>query len=61
MCLQDIPTVTDMAAYEEAVETFRRGGSRLAYLEKLFFLGTPASDIRFLANCRSRTMMMRER
>lgn len=61
MELDDIPTVTSLNAFEDAVEAFKRGGSRLAYVEKLFSLGMPAIDIRFLADCPGRTMLVRER
>jgi hypothetical protein len=56
-----IPTVTNVDAFEDAVEAFKRGGSRSEYLRKLLALGLPAVDIRFLADCRGRTMTVRER
>jgi hypothetical protein len=56
-----IPTVTNVDAFEDAVEAFKRGGSRSEYLRELLALGLPAIDIRFLAECRGRTMTVRER
>jgi hypothetical protein len=52
-----IPTVTDMDAYEDAVEAFERGGSRSEFMAKL--LGLVAHAIRYLAGYPGRTMMVR--
>jgi len=57
----DTPTVTDMGAYAQAVEAFKHGGSRSEYMRRLFALGLPAVDIRFLADCPGRTIVVRER
>jgi hypothetical protein len=59
--LSNIPTVTSMDAFENAVEAFKRGGSRSEYMTRLFALGMPADIIRFLADCPGRTMLVRER
>jgi hypothetical protein len=57
----NVPTVTNLDAYEDAVEVFKRGGSRLEYMIALFALGMPAEIIRFLADSPGRTITVRER
>jgi hypothetical protein len=57
----DIPTVTSLDAFEDAVWAFARGGSRTELMTKLFVLGLRADCIRYLAEYPGRTMMVRER
>lgn len=56
----DVPTVTSMDDFFDAVEAFARGGGRAQYMAKLLALGLPASAIRWLVAYPGRTMMVRE-
>lgn len=58
--LDDIPRVTSLDAYEDAVQRFAAGGSQRDLMERLFALGLHAGAIRWLAAYPGRTMMVRE-
>ena len=59
--VDDIPTVTSMDKFDDAVEAFARDGGRAKFMANLFALGLPASAIRHLASFPGRTLMVRER
>jgi hypothetical protein len=61
MTENDIPTVTSLDAYEDAVKAFARGGSRSEFMARLLALGMPAWAIRLLAGYPGVTMIVRER
>lgn len=60
MTLDDIPTVSSMAKFENAVEKFAAGGGRAEYMAELLAIGLPADCIRYLAEYPGRTMTVRE-
>lgn len=60
MTLDDVPTVTSVDKFDDAVEAFANGGGRAEYMAKLLALGLPADCIRYLAAYPGRTMTVRE-
>ena len=56
----NIPTVTSLDAYEDALTAFARGGSRREMMERLMAIGLQANAIRYLAEYPGRTMMVCE-
>ena len=61
MNINEIPAVTSLDAYDDALEAFKHGGSRQECMSRLFSLGLPATEIRFLAEYPGRRLMVRER
>lgn len=59
--LEEIPAVTSLDDYEDAVRAFKRGGSRSQFMAALFALGMPADAIRYLASFPGNMLLVRER